>query len=113
MIKTSLLLTLIFCFLFLVTAVSAAEIESTDFEPSGQGKILRLKQVIEEGLRKNPDERIRQYNFSLIELKWQDKFEEFWYPNTALTIQNDNQRLYRLKSGGNDQTDSTTKSPHA
>ncbi len=86
-----------------------------DYVPDNQGIGLTLTGAIEQGLRLNPQERIRNYNRETLELNWDSAFYTFWFPNPSLTMTNENQRLKRISPGTSNgqQLNQTTKSPNA
>jgi outer membrane protein TolC len=60
-------------------------------------KPLRLNDVIEQGLRQNPDQEIRRYQDSILEVDWKDTHQAFWLPNLTLELQTTPQRLGSIK----------------
>ncbi len=77
-------------------------------EPKNISKQLSLKGVIEEGLRENSDEKIRNYTFELLDIKWQDAYESFWYPNVAVVMSTGDHNVDRLKTAHNHGSSQTT-----
>ena len=61
-----------------------------------EGRTLELKSVIEEALRRNPFEKIRDNTNARIELDSSDNFDGFWLPQVSLDINSSNQRYDRL-----------------
>ena len=84
-----------------------------DFLPQDSAKIVALKTVIEEGLRKNPEQLIREQRLNLLELNWSDTFEKFWFPNPKFGVSSGNQNIHQLASGSiaGVTKGSTTKTP--
>lgn len=73
-----------------------------EFLPKDGAKPLTLKDAIEEGLRKNPDERVRDFDRELLDLGWEGTYDEFWFPNISLTLNTDAQPFHKIdkwKSG--------------
>lgn len=62
------------------------------------GRILDLRSIIEEGLRRNPFERIRYLQKEQNELNKTDLFQSFWLPNISLNLQTNNHLIDRLHS---------------
>lgn len=84
-----------------------------DFIPGDSAKVVALKTVLEEGLRKNPEQLIREERLNLLELNWSDTFEKFWLPNPQIGIQSSNQKIHQIMSGsiGGTNRSRTTKTP--
>ena len=79
------------------------------FEPKDHSRSLSLKGALEEGLRNNPDERVRDYDRELLNLSWTDTYEDFWYPNVSLFMRTDNtQGIDKWKTGNSGNTSPTT-----
>lgn len=70
-----------------------------EFNVTDVVKPLRLNDVIEQGLRKNPDQEIRRYQDSILDIDWKDTHQEFWLPNLTLSLNTAPQRLGTLKRG--------------
>jgi len=64
---------------------------------STEGRYIDLRSSIEEALRKNPFEKIRDYQKSRIDLRRSDIFQSFWLPNVSLELQASNHRIDRIK----------------
>jgi outer membrane protein TolC len=71
---------------------------------------MSLSVVLEQGLRQNREQVIREKLGELYKLEWKDTKEEFWFPKIELTMTTDSQRLGRFWEGGRDHS-SSTKSP--
>lgn len=81
---------------------------SEDFSPKDFSRSLTLKEVIDEGLRKNPDEKVRTFDRSLLELGWKDTYEDFWFPKIQLYMNTTTgQRIDKWRTGGDGATDSS------
>lgn len=61
------------------------------------GRSIDLRSVLEEGLRKNPFERIRAQQKEQIELSKSDLWQKFWLPSISLELQSSNHRIDRFK----------------
>lgn len=64
-------------------------------------KALHLNDVIEQGLRKNYGQQIRKYSDEILDLNWEDTWEDFWIPKVNITLISPEHRLGTLKSGSN------------
>ena len=64
-------------------------------------KPLHLNDVIEQGLRKNHGQQIRKYGSEILDLKWDDTWEDFWIPKVNITLISPEHRLGTIKSGSN------------
>lgn len=86
-----------------------------EYSPDKEAITISLTTVMEQGLRLNPQERIRSYNRETLELNWDQTFYNFWFPNMQMTLTNEDQSLKRVSSRqSNGQNLSTvTKSPQA
>lgn len=62
-------------------------------------KQISLKGVIEQGIRKNSQEKIRRYQEEIEDLNWKDTFYSYWYPNMKLTLESDLMELYKISNG--------------
>ena len=60
------------------------------------GRILDLRSVIEEGIRRNPFEKIRAQQREQVELLKTDVFQKFWFPTAAIELQSSNHRVDRF-----------------
>jgi outer membrane protein TolC len=74
------------------------------FDATDVIKQLRLNDVIEQGLRQNPEQEIRRYQDSILEIDWKDTHQAFWLPNLKLELQTTPQRLGSLKRADNART---------
>ncbi len=84
--------------------------DQKDFTPESEAIVMSLKVAIEKGLRKNNPQKIRDYSREIIELNFQDAFEEFWLPQLNLTVQTND---HYVESFYSDQEDNTLpKSPN-
>ena len=82
------------------------------YEPKGESRALSLKEVLEEGLRKNPEERVRDFDRQLLQLSWEDTYQSFWYPQLRLRLgTNQDQRIGRLYRGDRQGSSPTSSSP--
>jgi outer membrane protein TolC len=86
---------------FTPTEVSTKDI----FDPKNSSRFVRLRTVIEEGLRENPYEKLRRIKKKLATSELKDIKAKFWFPDVNLFIQTDDHRVGRLDRGssyGND-----------
>ncbi|MGB0452864.1 MAG: TolC family protein [Bacteriovoracaceae bacterium] len=74
-------------------------------------KILTLGDVIEQGLRENHDQRIRNFEMQLLDLGWKDTYSAFWFPKVDLTLSTDSYRIGELYDRDGE-TSRTAKSPN-
>ncbi len=70
-----------------------------DFTPKDNAKTLNLKTVIEQGLRLNSDQKVRNYTKELLKIDWEDKHEAFWLPKVNLVMDTSDERLWRFRGG--------------
>lgn len=63
-------------------------------------KAISLTSCIEQALRANYDQDQRDFNQEILNLTWEDTKEAFWLPQLSLTLQTDDQRIGRLRRGG-------------
>lgn len=84
-----------------------------DYNPQVDPIYITLKSSIESGLRKNPGEAVRKYQNEILDLDWNDSFEEFWFPEVSLTVETDKQKLHHLFSGsvGKQELNASEKTP--
>jgi outer membrane protein TolC len=82
--------------------------DDTNFSPQNESVEMSLKVAIEKGLRKNNAQKTRDYTKEIIELNFQDAFEEFWLPQLNLTIQTDDHYAESLYSDQEENTLSKT-----
>lgn len=76
-------------------AQQTEDIVLNDPEPN-IGRAIDLRSVIEESLRRNPFEQVRNQQAGIIDLEKQNLAESFWMPTVALNLTNNNQRYDRL-----------------
>tara|TARA_R110002072_G_scaffold64203_2_gene159226 strand:- start:64372 stop:65766 length:1395 start_codon:yes stop_codon:yes gene_type:complete len=75
-------------------------IQGTDrFAPKDNYKSLSLNDSIEQALRKNFDEKSRQFQSDILDLNWSDTKDDFWMPKIQLTLSSGEQRVGRLRRG--------------
>lgn len=74
-------------------------IQESSYDVSQNVRALRLNDVIEQGLRENDDEEIRQYEKNLLDLQWDDDHEEFWLPQLKVELTTNPYQVGRLRSG--------------
>lgn len=71
-------------------------------------KVLTLGDVLEQGLRQNYDQLIRNHEKKLLDLGWKDSHAAFWYPNIDLNLSTDSYRLGELFDGNDDNSRTST-----
>lgn len=100
-------------FLVDVRSQDTQDLEDMDFnqskqEPKNISREITLKEALEEGLRKNSEEKIRDYSKEILEIEWNGVYDSFWYPNVALVLSTGNQNIDRLKSANNNGNNNIT-----
>jgi outer membrane protein TolC len=75
-----------------------------------QSKKITLRDVIEEGLRLNSFEQIRQFTKEKLEIEWSDKHSDFWYPQLSVSINNEETLVDNIYGDLNDNA-GTSKTP--
>lgn len=68
---------------------------SPEFSPARETISLTLEEAISKGLRKNFQQKTREYQKEIIELNWKDTFDGFWFPQLSLSV---NTAPHRLES---------------
>ncbi len=79
-------------------STSKRKIDPTEAPLDRSGRILDLRSVIEEGLRRNPFEKIRFLQKEQNELSKTDLFQSFWLPNMSLNMETNNHLIDRIHS---------------
>ncbi len=69
-----------------------------------QGRVIELRSVVEEALRRNPFEQIRTNTNARIDLMKDDLFESFWLPTLTLDLNAQNHKYDRFYSSQNQAT---------
>jgi outer membrane protein TolC len=72
-----------------------------------ESKRISLKETIEEGLRLNLDENIRDYTKKILGLNWSNTYDSFWYPNLQLKLETSSDKIwkaYKLKAPNTQET---------
>jgi len=64
---------------------------------NGDGRPIDLRSVLEETLRKNPLQQIREQQKEQIELRRADILQRFWLPTVSLDLQTSNHRIDRFR----------------
>lgn len=72
---------------------------SDRFDLKDNYKAFSLNDAIEQGLRKNFNQRSRNYENKILELGWKDTKEDFWMPKLQISLSSGEQRIARLKRG--------------
>lgn len=85
--------------------------EAQENRPNDIFKTLRLNDVLEQGLRQNYQERIRQTQKEILELEFADTKEEFWWPSLKLKLEHTPYRVGRIRSGSLNGGGNGTTSP--
>jgi outer membrane protein TolC len=62
-------------------------------------KIIRLNEVIEQGLRQGHEEQLRQLQGQYLDMQWDNNFETFWLPQVKLSLVTAEQRVARVRKG--------------
>lgn len=60
--------------------------KSGDFSPAKETVSLSLEEAIAKGLRKNNQQKVREYRREIVKLNWKDAHDSFWFPQLSLTI---------------------------
>jgi outer membrane protein TolC len=60
---------------------------------------ITLTEALEQGLRTNYGQLIRNHENKLLELSWEDTYEDFWYPKLSLNLSTTQQKIARIRSG--------------
>lgn len=74
-------------------------VQESSYDVDQNIRALRLNDVLEQGLRENDDEEIREYQKSLLSLQWEDSHEEFWLPQLKLELNTNPYQVGRLRKG--------------
>lgn len=75
-----------------------------------ESKSISLMDALEMGLRRNNQQRIRNYTLSKLELDWQDDYYDFWFPKLNINLTLSDHRIGTLKSD-NASTSSLSNTP--
>jgi outer membrane protein TolC len=62
-------------------------------------KAVTLNDALEQGLRENFGQQIRNFENTQLELNWMDTDTEFWYPTISLTLSSSTQRIGTIRDG--------------
>lgn len=81
-----------------------------EFTPEREAVVMTLKVAIEKGLRKNNEQKVRDYSREVIELNFKDNWEAFWLPQLNLTVQSDDHFVESLY--GDTEEDALSKTPN-
>lgn len=73
-------------------------------------KNLALQAAIEQGLRSNFDQKARNQNDGLLDLRFEDTKSDFWMPNLSMNLVTQEQRITKVKSG-NQSAGATPRDP--
>lgn len=69
---------------------------STPEAEENAGRVLDLRSLIEEALRKNALEQIRNKQFSILDVRRQNLLEKFWLPNATFDVTSNTHRYDRI-----------------
>ena len=112
--------------LLLASSIVSAQNISTDIideeninlssnEPSqivkNDARPISLKDILEEGLRKNSFEQTRKFNKEILNIDWGDAYKEFWFPQLNFTI-NQQEALVDNLYGDINANNGTSKTPN-
>jgi outer membrane protein TolC len=75
-----------------------------------QSKKLTLREAIEEGLRLNSLEQIRQFTKEKLKIEWSDTHSDFWFPQLSVTVSNQETLVDNVYGDLNDNS-GTSKTP--
>lgn len=78
------------------------QVERFNFKDSY--KSLALNDVLEQGLRKNHDQKQRENEDEILDLGWKDTWEDFWIPTLDITLSSGEQALGKFREGGKSRT---------
>lgn len=84
--------------------------DDKNFSPQNESVEMSLKVAIEKGLRRNNEQKTRNYAREIIELNFKDSFEEFWLPQLNFTIQTNDHYTESLYS--NQEANTLSKTPN-
>lgn len=84
---------------------------ANSFSLSDNFKALRLKVVLEQGMRQNYNENIRSFQKEILKLNWKDTKEAFWMPNLKLTLDTSPHRIFHLRNGSENRVTGTSQRP--
>lgn len=116
--------TFVLFFTFAINSLHAQDIEDKDLEdiedlaktersisknktPPNQSKTISLRDIIEEGLRRNNLELVRQYSKEKIELDWKDTYSDFWFPQLSFQIKTNESLIDNIYGDVNDNSGTT------
>lgn len=88
----------LFTALFLAV-FSALSHEETPMQEQEVHKTLALKVVLEQGMREHPEEKIRAFQDSILEIDQKNNFDHAFVPHIGFSIKTDNQRIHNFYSG--------------
>ncbi|MBF0314794.1 MAG: TolC family protein [Oligoflexia bacterium] len=69
-----------------------------------RARVLSLRTFLEQGLRENPEEKVRQYDKYLLEIEGDKNFAKFWYPQVNAVMHTENQRIGRFITRDHDRS---------
>lgn len=85
--------------------------EADKYKITDKFKSLKLNDVIEQGLRKNYDQNLRDQKQNLSDLTFEGLSRSFWYPNIKLTLSTGDQLISLLRKSSRAQTANNSITP--
>lgn len=79
--------------------------EKPDYKLNETYKTISLNDVIEQGLRQNSDQEIRNKQNELNELNWNRDYRKFWLPSLKMTLTTAEQRVGTLRSSSRESSE--------
>lgn len=92
------------------TTTQDSKAKKSDSTPNNKAKYINLREALEIGLRKNYQQKTRNFTLAKLELNWDDDFYEFWFPTVQLTL-NSNSHLVEKLYTDNTQGFGSPKTP--
>lgn len=86
-----------------------AYVQQGKFNVNETVKGLKLNDVLEQGLRQNHDQLIRQTQDNLLDLGWRDEYESFWIPELKINLSTTPYQVGTLRSGDGAQLSRTPR----
>ena len=75
--------------------------------PPNQSKTISLRDIIEEGLRQNSFELVRQFSKEKVEINWKDAYSDFWYPQLSFQLKTNESLIDNVYGDVNDNAGTT------
>lgn len=70
--------------------------EGEEYTPAKETTSLTLEEAIAKGLRKNNQQKVRDYQREIFKLDWKDSYDAFWFPQLNLTVNTSNHHVESL-----------------